>query len=219
MMENIAIVMPAYNEGKVISEVLIKTKNYVSNIIVIDDGSSDDTFQQAQRQGVVVLKHKTNMGKGAALKTGCQYALEQGAHKIIVMDADGQHNPEEIPRFAKALEQYEVVFGARMVPQSMPLVMLFGNAVLSKTLRGLYGIKLKDTQCGYRAFTASAYSKLQWDALDYSVETEMMVRAGKGKLKYTEIPIQTIYNDKYKGTTVLDGITIMGKMLSWRLFK
>ena len=218
-LNNHFIIIPAYNEGKNLEPVLLEVKKHAHNIVVVDDGSQDDTPKKALEVGVLVLRHRTNLGKGAALKTGCQYALEQGAEKIIVMDADGQHNPAEIPRFAAALEQHEIVFGFRTVPQSMPLVMLFGNAILSRTLQHLYGIQVKDTQCGYRAFTSSAYPKLQWDASDYYVETEMVVRAGKGKLKYTEIPIQTIYNDKYKGTTVLDGITIMAKMLCWRLFK
>lgn len=218
-LNNHFVIIPAYNEGKTLGEVLQEVKKYNQNIIVVDDGSNDDTYQKVQEAGVLALKHRTNLGKGAALKTGCQYALEQGAERIIVMDADGQHNPAEIPHFVTALERHEIVFGTRTVPQSMPLIMLFGNAILSRTLRWLYGIKIKDTQCGYRAFTALVYPKLQWDASDYYVETEMVVRAGKEKLKYTEIPIQTIYSDKYKGTTVLDGITIMAKMLSWRLFK
>lgn len=218
-LNNHFVIIPAYNEGKNLGPVLLEVKKHAQNIVVVDDGSNDNTFQKAQEAEVLVLRHRTNLGKGAALKTGCEYALQQGAQRIIVMDADGQHNPAEIPSFLNALEQHEIVFGTRTVPQSMPLVMLFGNTILSGTLRRLYGIQTKDTQCGYRAFTASAYPKLQWDALDYYVETEMVVRAGKGKLKYAEIPIRTIYSDKYKGTTILDGFSIMAKMLSWRLFK
>jgi len=213
------VIIPAYNEGKTIAEVIQKTRPYVDNIIVVDDGSKDDTSLQAENAGAQLLKHKVNLGKGAALKTGCDYAIQHGAKKIITLDADGQHDPKEVPRFLAALEQHEIAFACRKMPDSMPLVFRFGNKVITQTLHVLYNLKVDDSQCGYRAFTAAAYPKIRWEARDYYVETEMAIRAGKKKLLHTMIPIETIYADRYKGTTVLDGVTIVGKMIGWRLWR
>src|SRR3989338_8704544 len=214
-----AIVIPAYNEGKTIFEVLQKTKQFSKNIIVVDDGSQDNTVSEAARAEVKVIKHKVNLGKGAALKTGCEYALQQGASKIIAMDADGQHDPQEIPVFLAALDQYEIAFGSRKAPKSMPAILKFGNKVLTKTLQILYGVRVEDSQCGYRGFTAEAYRKIRWEATDYYVETEMAIKAGKKKLKHTTIFIEKIYADKYKGTTVIDGVAIVIKMIGWKLWR
>lgn len=216
-MDNIALI-PAYNEEKTIAAVIAKTKSQVEQVIVIDDGSADATSPEAVRAGAIILKHKVNLGKGAALKTGCEYALQQGAQKIIVLDADGQHDPAEIPKFIKALEQHEIVFSYRQVPDSMPLMMRFGNSFINRALGAMYGVNIRDSQCGYRAFTAAAYPKISWDAPDYYVETEMILRAGKKKLKHTSIPIETIYADKYKGTTVWDGFKIVTKMIGGKLW-
>ncbi len=213
------VIIPARNEEKHIAAVITNTKPYCQNIIVVDDGSTDNTTLTARNSGALVLKHKVNLGKGAALKTGCDYALNQNATHLIVMDADGQHEPTEIPHFLTALQHHEIVFGIRQVPKSMPFVMKFGNIFISKTLAFLHQINIEDSQCGYRGFDSNAYQKIRWHTLDYFVETEMIIRAGKSRLTYTKIPIQTIYNDSYKGTTVLDGLQIVAKMLGAKLLK
>ena len=213
------VIIPAYNEGKTIFEVISKTRDFAQNIIVVDDGSLDNTPSEAARAGAMVLRHKVNLGKGAALKTGCDYAYQQEVKKIVTMDADGQHDPKEIPFFMSALDQHEIAFGSRKAPKSMPAVFKFGNKAITKTLRWLYGVTVEDSQCGYRSFRADAYPKLRWDATDYYVETEMAIRAGGKKLKHTAIPIETIYADRYKGTTVLDGVAIVAKLVGGKLWR
>jgi UDP-N-acetylglucosamine---dolichyl-phosphate N-acetylglucosaminyltransferase len=213
------VIIPAYNEEKYIKEVIRNTKKYAKNIIVVDDGSNDDTSAIAEEENVIVLRHNVNLGKGAALKTGCDYALKSEAENIVVIDADGQHNPEKIDTFRKEISGNDIVFGYRELSKSMPFVLRFGNLVINEITSVLYGMKLKDTQCGYRAFTAEAYKKIRWQSSDYSMESEMIANAGKHHLKYKEVPIKTIYGDKYKGTTVIDGIKIVLKMFTWRLFK
>ena len=99
----------------------------------------------------------------------------------------------------------------------MPYILRFGNWFINKMVAKLYGIELHDTQSGYRAFTADAYKKIRWNARDYSMESEMISRVGRHKLRYKEVPIKTIYGDKYKGTTVLDGIRIVTKLMMWRV--
>jgi len=213
------VVIPAYNESKHISDVIAKVKGFCPNIIVVDDGSKDNTSKIAEKQKVIVLRHIINLGKGAGVKTGCDFALKKGAKKIILIDSDGQHEPKEIPNFLKALEGKDIVFGYRSLNEKMPFILKFGNKFINFTIKTLYGISLKDTQCGYRAFTASAYKKIRWSASDYSMESEMIANAGKNKLKYAQIPIKTIYHDRYKGTTILDGMKIVFNMFLWRLKK
>lgn len=218
-MAKIYVVIPAYNESRHISDVIKKVKKYAKNIIVVDDGSRDKTYELALKSKVNVLRHIVNLGKGAALKTGCDYALKKGAEIIIVIDADGQHDPAEIPNLLKALKDSNIVFTQRRFSKTMPALFRFGNWFIDGTIKMLFGIYLKDTQCGYRAFTAPAYKKIRWKASDYSMESEMIANAGKKHLKYKTIPIQTIYSEKYKGTTIFDGIKIVYNLLKWRLFK
>ncbi|MBW2976416.1 glycosyltransferase family 2 protein [Candidatus Woesearchaeota archaeon] len=217
-MENkVFAIIPAHNEEKHIAQVIKETKKYVGRVIVVDDGSKDKTSNIAKKRGAVVLSHLVNLGKGAALKTGCDYALKNNAQCMIAIDADAQHNPREIPNLLNKIKKYDVVLTYRKASGDMPLVLRFGNWFINKTISFLYGIKIRDSQCGYRAFTAKAYKKLRWKASDYSMESEMIARIGKHKLSYTEIPIETIYSDKYKGTTVLDGIKIVFNLLLWKL--
>jgi len=210
------IVVPARNEERTIEAVVTQARSY-GRVVVVDDGSDDRTAELARRAGATVLRHIVNLGKGAALKTGCDYALQLGAPTIVVLDADAQHNPRLIPRFLKLLSRCDVVFGSRSFTAAMPAVFRFGNRAISALAQLLYGVRLHDTQCGYRAFTASAYEKMRWQSWDYSVESEMVARVGRRKLRYAELPIETIYQDTYKGTTVLDGIKIVIKMLWWKV--
>ncbi len=219
MKKDIWIVVPACNEESNILKIIKRIKKISKNIIIVDDGSTDKTSKICKKEKVIVLKHIINLGKGAALKTGCDYALELGAKKIVVLDADAQHDPEEIPNFLKALEGYDIVFGYRRLNRKMPLVLQFGNKVINKIISILYNIKLRDSQSGYRAFTSKAYKKIRWQATDYSMESEMIANTGKHKLRYKEIPIKTIYGDKYKGTTIIDGIKIVRNMFIWRFFR
>lgn len=213
------VVIPAYNESSKIINVISEVKRYCNNIIIVDDGSKDNTYNLAKQTGATVLKHSVNLGKGAALKTGCDYALSSGARKIIVLDADGQHDPKEIPRFLDSLDEHEIVFGYRKGKEVMPKVLRFGNFFINKTMSSLFKVSIIDSQCGYRAFTANAYKKVRWNADDYYMETEMIIKTGKNKLKYQQIPIETIYSDNYKGTTVIDGVKIVTSSLFWRIFR
>ena len=215
--EKIWVIVPAHNEERYIGNIIRKIKKYTGNIVVIDDGSKDSTYKIAEGMSIIVLKHIINLGKGAALKTGCDYAIKKGAEAFIVLDADAQHDPDEIPKFIKNLNGNDIVFGYRKEKNTMPLVLRFGNWFIHVVTRLLYETDIRDTQCGYRAFTKSAYKKIRWKASDYSMESEMIANAGKKKLKYVEIPIRTFYINKYKGTTILDGIKIFFNMIWWRL--
>ncbi len=212
------VIIPAYNEGKRIEKVIQCALKQSKNVIVVDDGSRDRTGELAVRCGAKVIRHAVNLGKGGALKTGCDFAIEKKAKVIVVLDADGQHDPADIPRFIEQIRKgNKIVFGYREGLDNMPGILRLGNLFINIVTSILYGIRLRDTQSGYRAFTADAYKKIRWEASDYSMESEMIANLGKRKMKYTEIPIPTIYHDSYKGTTVMDGVKIVFNMIMWRL--
>ncbi len=212
-------VIPAHNEQAAIEQVVLESRKHVGTVVVVDDGSTDATPFLAKNAGALVLRHKVNLGKGAALKTGCDYAYLEGAEHIIVLDGDGQHQPEEIPRFLHQLKESDVVFGHRSGQMEMPFVLRFGNWFINTTLKKIHNVSIKDSQCGYRAFTRDAYKRIRWNAADYFMETEMIIRTGRNKLRYGQAKIKTIYTDKYKGTTVLDGAKIVFGLCTWRLWR
>ena len=217
----IAAVIPARNEVNRIRQVVEQALAFVNYVVVVDDGSTDGTLSQLNDLGdkVIPLRHRVNLGKGSALKTGCDAALRLKADVIVCLDADGQHNPASIPNFIEALQQrnLDIVFGMRQFNRNMPVTMLIGNQFLSQCINKLFHVLVHDTQSGYRAFTALAYGKLRWHSSGYEAETEMIVRAGEKKLKYGEIDIDTIYHDNYKGTTAFDGMRILFHILRWKL--
>ncbi|MDO8481032.1 MAG: glycosyltransferase family 2 protein [Nanoarchaeota archaeon] len=210
-------VIAAKDEEKHVGVVVKDTLTYVDEVILVDDGSKDGTKKVAEAAGAKVMRHVVNLGKGAAIRTGCEEAVRRKVSKIVLIDADGQHEPKELPRFLKALDSVDIVYGIRTRRESMPLVLKFGNWFIFQVSKLLYGVKVSDTQCGYRAFNASVWPKIRWESSGYSMESEMLAKAGKQNLKYSTVDISTIYSDKYKGTTVLDGMKIVLNMLWWRL--
>lgn len=219
--EDVWIIIPSYNEQKNIGSVVKKTIQLgYKNVLVVDDGSKDLTKKTAENAGAKTIRHKINLGKGSAAKTGCDYAINKGAKIIILMDGDGQHKPKDIPRFIKTMKEKNVdmVFGYRQIDNNMPGVMRFGNFFISISTKIIQGIKIRDTQSGFRCIKAEAYKKIRWQSTDYSMESEMISNAAKHKLKYAEIEIQTIYHDKFKGTTIFDGIKIFINIIRFKLF-
>lgn len=210
------VIIPAYNEAPRIGAVIREIKKYTSKILVVDDGSSDKTSEVARRLGVKVLRHRLNLGKGAAMKTGVEAAFALEANAVIFIDADGQHDPKHIPEFLKKLNQgFDIVFGSRNFSFGVPLMRYLGNKFSSVLISLLFGIYRSDMLCGFMAFTNQSYKKIKWEAARYGVETEIVARTGKNKLKYTEIPIETIYKDKYKGVTILDAIGVLFNIPRW----
>lgn len=210
-------VIPACNEEKTICEVVEKTKKFVDRVIVVDDGSVDSTASLASKVGATVLKHRINLGVGAALKTGFIYSRER-CDAIVTLDADAQHNPEEIPKLLKALNDSEIVLGSRDF-RCMPFHKKIGNYIINLLSFLLFGIRLSDTQTGFRAIKVRAYDTIEWKSRDYSALLEMLVNAKKRKVKVKEVKVSTIYNDIYKGTTLVDGVKILINMLCWRLIR
>ncbi|MBN2566812.1 glycosyltransferase family 2 protein [Candidatus Woesearchaeota archaeon] len=212
-------VIPGLNEARNIGPVVKGCREHVDAVVMVDDGSRDTTAAIAEREGAIVLRHLVNLGKGAALRTGCEFALRLGAERLVAVDSDGQHDPRDIPKLLAALDAADIVFGQRKAKEDMPAVLRFGNWTIDAVIRLLFGIRLADTQCGYRAFTASTYRKIRWKSSDYFVESEMIAAVGAKGISCATVPVKTIYNDKYKGTTIIDGMLIVLNLLYWRLVK
>lgn len=215
--EQVWIVTPAFNEEKYISSVLNKIKKYSDNIIVVDDGSTDATYQKAQESGAEVLRHQVNLGKGAALTTGCTFAFDQkNAKAVILMDSDDQHDPAELPLFISSLAESELVLGIRELSK-MPTTRAFFNQLLSRLVQLLFGTFVPDILSGYKAFTNEAFQKIAWKSSSYAVELEMTIQALKHQVPFTTVPITTIYHDMNRGMTFLDSLSIISQILSGRL--
>jgi glycosyltransferase involved in cell wall biosynthesis len=222
----IFVVVPLYNEEKHIAAVLKGVAKYGLPVVVVDDGSSDNSKVKSQKsklqfkiKNFTMLEHKINLGKGAAMKTGVEYAFSRGADAVIFMDSDRQHNPEDLIKFIEALElgKYDVVLGSRNYGYGVPLVRYLGNKLASIIIASLFGIYVSDVVCGFKAMTKNAYKKLKWESVGYGVETEVVARLGKTKLHHCEVPIEALYHDKVKGVTLLDAFGIVGDVIQWKL--
>jgi glycosyltransferase involved in cell wall biosynthesis len=199
-----AIVIPVYNEAKHIQKVLKDILRYKLNVIVVDDGSNDNSDEIISKvDGIVLLVHKINLGKGAAMKTGAKYAFEHGYDAVVFMDSDGQHSPSDLSSFLTKLNSgSDLIFGSRNLSMGVPLVRYLGNKIASLVVSLLFGIYVSDLLCGYRALTKKAFTKLNWESRGYGVETEMAVLAAVKRIKHTEVPVETIYHDQVKGVTI-----------------
>jgi len=196
-------VMPAYNEEKTISGVVGRSKKHVSSVIVVDDSSTDKTTSLARKSGAIVIKNRINRGCGYSKRIGIEEALKRGADIIVTIDADGQHRPEDIPRFIEKIgEGYDFVIGRRNI-KKYPFIKKFGNFSLNILTNFLSGTRLADTESGFKAFTRKAAKKMNLTADKYAIEAEMAYEVGRNRLKYTSIPIDS---PKYRsGVTVIQG--------------
>jgi glycosyltransferase involved in cell wall biosynthesis len=198
--KRILAVIPCYNEGLSIGSIVHKTKLYVDEVIVIDDGSRDNTAQIAQEAGANVLVHKKNKGKSAAIRTGFRYALMNNFDYVITIDGDGQHNPEEIPIILKnVLENgHDISIGFRSGTMTeMPFWRRIGKRVLDYITSFGGGGKVTDSQCGFRAFNKKAVENLNryMDGESFTAESEQLIKAHRLGLTVGEAPVTCRYRD------------------------
>lgn len=190
---NVAVI-PAYCEEKTIKEVVERTKKFVDKVIVVDDCSTDYTFDQVKSTGAEVVRHEKNMGKAKALKTGFTNINEPDA--VVTLDGDLQHLPEEIPNLLKAIEDgADLCIGSRFLSDSkcMPFLNRASNRIAAKMMSILCGQKITDPQSGFRAIRGNVLDKLELPASRYAVEHIMILEAAKKGFKINEIPISCIY--------------------------
>ncbi|RKX99556.1 hypothetical protein DRP77_13035, partial [Candidatus Poribacteria bacterium] len=147
--------------------------------------------------GVVVLRHDRNMGKGMALRTGFSYALERGYELVMTMDGDGQHDPEDIPRFMERMGRgdADIVLGARVLDRRrMPIHRRLNNRLVSAVGSWLSGQKVVDFQCGYRLIRSEVLKAIKLETRRYETESELLIKAGRMGFRIVSIPIRAIYN-------------------------
>lgn len=198
---NTAALIPCYYEEKQIRDVAGRTKAQLDLVLVVDDGSTDKTTEEARATGAEVVRHEVNAGKGAAIKTGLKALLDRpGVVYIQILDGDGQHLPEEIPRFLEVRNTSgaELVVGNRMDDtRDMPLLRRWTNRYMSHLISNVIGQRVPDTQCGFRLFhrgLAEAFLGVESAAFDF--ETEMLAIAARQGCRIAAAPISTIYGDE-----------------------
>ena len=190
----ILALIPAYNESKLIGPVVQETTAQLP-VLVVDDGSDDDTMQVAEKAGATVLRYAPNQGKGAALRAGFQWALDAGYEAVLTLDADGQHDPADISKFlgSYAEEPFDLIIGARSF-QEMPLVRRVANSVGCRLLSWSLGHKIHDNQSGYRLISRQLMERmLASPEHGFEFEVEMLVNCLLAELSLAWVPIRTIY--------------------------
>lgn len=214
-------VVPAYREAKRIADVVRRIREHAPDVIVVDDGSDDDTAAEAEKAGAVVLRHTANQGKGAALHTGFQYAREHGYEVLVTLDADGQHDPAELPKFLEAYRRtgIPVLVGNRRAGlERMPFVRRCTNLFMSRLLSRMMGQYVADTQCGYRLYRCDILPLVSAGSRRFAAESEILLRLAQRGVRMDSVRVSTIYGDETsKIHPAADTIRFFGMLLRYRL--
>jgi glycosyltransferase involved in cell wall biosynthesis len=200
-MKNICAIIPSFNVEQTISEVITKISQFIdiSHIIVIDDGSFDQTAAIATKTGAIILQNGINRGKGYSLRRGFQYAIENGLDAVLTLDGDLQHDPFEIPNFIELYQKTnaDLILGNRTNDFSnMPLDRQFSNKMTSLMISLLTGQRVRDSQTGYRLIKANILRRIKLVSNRYETESELLVKALLNGYKIAHVPIKTIYNNE-----------------------
>ncbi|MFQ5996416.1 MAG: glycosyltransferase family 2 protein [Dehalococcoidales bacterium] len=210
--------MPAYNEAKYIGSVILQARGYADEVVVVDDGSSDRTSKVAELAGATVIRHGENKGYGATIQSILAQAKERNADILVLLDADSQHDPEEISSLTKAItEGYDLAIGSRKLRRrDIPAYRQIGQKVISYFTRILSRSKLSDTESGFRAFSRQAIAVLEPKEKGMAISAETVSEATAKGLRITEVPISAIYtpdgstlNPVKHGFGVLNRIMVM----------
>jgi len=196
---HLCVVIPAYNEERHVGPVVEKARQQIPDVVVVDDGSADDTARRAAQAGAHVIRHSHNRGKGGALQTGFDYALAHGYDAVIALDADGQHDPAELPRFVAALAANEgdIVLGSRMAnPEGMPWLRHCTNRTTSVILSRLAGQPIADSQSGYKAIRAEVLRRVRPTREGFDAESEFLIGVSRLGYRIAHVPIRTIYGEE-----------------------
>jgi len=197
--KNICVIIPAYNEANTLEFVISEIRGYLpsTRIVVVDDGSDDDTSKVAQRSSVQVVKHPKNYGKGAALISGFKVALEEKAEWIATIDGDGQHEPKFLYKFAELAQTQnaDIAIGSRMNNLSnMPMHRILSNKITSMLVSWRAGwMRIEDSQCGYRLIHRRVLQNIKLSSGGFQTESELLIRAGMHGYRIVSVPISTLY--------------------------
>jgi len=196
--------IPAFNEEAAITDVIKRSKTYVDEVVVCDDGSTDQTEKRAKVAGAIVIKHEKNLGKGAALKSLFNYAKDRKADIVVTIDGDGQFLPEEMEKLMRPLidENKDIVIGNRFDEgHEMPSYRKAGNKMLDKITNLAAELPFKDTQSGFRAYSKKAVESIQFYTDGFGADSEILVDASKKDLQISEIKVKVLYDTGSKTST------------------
>jgi len=211
------VLVPAYREARRIAEVVASVRSLGLPVLVVDDGSPDETAQEAERGGAEVIRHAVNRGKGAAVATGIERLKASACDCVLTMDGDGQHLPEDIPGFLEAFRASRpaAIVGNRMDnPVGMPLVRRLTNRYMSWLLSRRMGQRVPDTQCGFRLYRADVLHLLGGGDERFAAESEILLRLSAAGHRIESVPIQVVYRDeKSKISPIRDTIRF------WRMLR
>lgn len=207
----------AYNEERFIGSLVLSVRSYVDQVVVIDDGSSDRTSDIARMAGATVVKHLVNQGKAAAINTGFDYLRKYRPSALVMLDGDGQHYAEDIPKVLAPIFQGEadVVVGSRFldVKSDIPGYRQVGQHGLTLITNVASGVRVSDSQSGYRAFSARALDHLCFTQAGFSIESEMQFRVREYDLRVVEVPIQVVYAEPAKRNPVKHGMQVVNGIM------
>lgn len=219
-LNSIVAVIPAYNEELVIGSVVLRARRCAETVIVIDDGSKDSTAEIARLAGADVIVMPQNSGKAAALMAGFERAREYSADAVVMIDADGQHNPEEIMAVAAPVlaGEADLVIGSRFIGEKadIPIYRRFGQEVLTLCTNASSTCRTTDSQSGFRALSRRAMANLDFASEGYSVESDMIAHFASRGLVIEEVPISVRYDvpHKHKKNPVSHGLGVLGNIIS-----
>jgi glycosyltransferase involved in cell wall biosynthesis len=197
--EGIVVAIPCYNEEVAIGSMVLRSLKYAEKVVVIDDGSTDKTAEVARMAGAEVLAHGSNLGKGVSIRDAFEYIKRTKANAIVLIDGDGQHNPDEIPVLLKPilLKEADIVNGSRFIANngnSVPLYRRFGQSVLTTMTNIGTRQRLSDSQNGFRAFSRNSFDYFTLNQKGMAIESEMLIDAACANLKIVEVPIGVRYD-------------------------
>jgi len=203
--ERIWALIPALNAARWLGDVIERCRAHCRNVVVVDDGSTDGTVSVAKRHGAWTVSHRRNFGKGEALKTGFRWLEDQDCAATITLDADGQHDPGDIPRFLRCYEgligegcRDFIIIGARLRRRErMPLYRAIPNRVGEFFISLAARRHITDTQSGYRLYTREIMQGIRCGARGFDMEAEMLIKASRRGARIEEIPIEAIYGENY----------------------
>ena len=211
----ILVCIPAFNEVNAISDIIGKSKKYSDEVIVYDDGSTDDTSEVAESAGAIVIRNPENKGYGVAIRSLFQAAKEKDADVMVTLDSDGQHDPDQIPELTERLKQgFDIIIGSRFLnnrdKQKVPKYRSLGIKTITKLTQAASYNGITDSQSGFRAYNKNALSKINLFEDGMAVSTEILLRASEKKLLMSEVPITVRYDMKDKSThnPITHGISV-----------